>query len=191
MYLIDINVSAEIDEYPSLRSQDIRKKTKCHGRAHGRMDNVKTVYPTTNKVCGGGVWLCCSLLYIPWLRGGRTYCFWCRSGHSRRPRPSAFYSSLPNQGGGFLSNWQWHIIGMGERHVWWRWLNFLGHTSTSNVYFDQNCLHPISWTKWWILTKLKAWLDFGDLVNHNSLPLSLESKWWFLAKLNALYHCDI
>ena len=46
-------MSAEIDEYPSLRFQDIRKKTKCHGRTHGRTDNVKTVYPTTNKVCGG------------------------------------------------------------------------------------------------------------------------------------------
>ena len=52
VYLIDINVSAEIDEYPSLRFQDIRKKPKCHGRTHGWTDNVKTVYPTTNKVCG-------------------------------------------------------------------------------------------------------------------------------------------
>ena len=55
MYLIDIDVSAEIDEYPSLRFQDIRKKkTKCHGRTDGRTDNVKTVYLITNKVCGGG-----------------------------------------------------------------------------------------------------------------------------------------
>ena len=34
---------AEVDEYPSLRFQDIRKKPKCHGRT----DNVKIVYPTT------------------------------------------------------------------------------------------------------------------------------------------------
>ena len=50
-------MSAEIDEYLSLRFQDIRKKPKCHGRTHGRTDgrtdNVKTIYPTTNKVCGG------------------------------------------------------------------------------------------------------------------------------------------
>ena len=37
VYLFDINVSAEIDEYPSLRFQDIKKK-KCHGRTHGRTD---------------------------------------------------------------------------------------------------------------------------------------------------------
>ena len=48
MYLIDINVSAEIDEYPSLRIQDIRKNPKCH-----RQTDVEIVYPTTNKVCGG------------------------------------------------------------------------------------------------------------------------------------------
>ena len=41
MYLIDINVSAEIDEYPSLRFQNIRKKTKCHGRTHGRTDGQR------------------------------------------------------------------------------------------------------------------------------------------------------
>ena len=46
-------MSAEIDEYPSLRFQDIRKKPKCHGRMDGQTDNMKTVYPTTNKVCGG------------------------------------------------------------------------------------------------------------------------------------------
>ena len=61
MFLIDINVSAEIDEYPSLRFQDIRKKkqqqrvTDGHtdGRTDGRMDNVKTVYPTHTKFAGG------------------------------------------------------------------------------------------------------------------------------------------
>ena len=53
---MDINISAETDEYPSLRFQDIKKKSNCHGRtdtrADGRTDNVKPVYPTTNKVCG-------------------------------------------------------------------------------------------------------------------------------------------
>ena len=53
VHLIDINVSAEIDENPSLRFQDIWKKPKCRGWTHGRIDNVKTVYPTTNKVCMG------------------------------------------------------------------------------------------------------------------------------------------
>ena len=47
IYLIDINVPAEINEYPSLRFQDIRKKKQCRGRTHGRTDNVETVYPTT------------------------------------------------------------------------------------------------------------------------------------------------
>ena len=51
MYLIDINVSAETDEYPSLRFQDIRKNKVS--RTDTRTDNVKTVYPSTNKVCGG------------------------------------------------------------------------------------------------------------------------------------------
>ena len=67
---------ARFDKNPAMTLQDI-KKTKCYGRTHGRMDNVKTVYPpqpslrevnvtdgrthgqrensipTTNKVCGG------------------------------------------------------------------------------------------------------------------------------------------
>ena len=48
-------MSAEIDEYPSLRFQDIRKKKQSvmDGRTHGRTDNMKTLYPTTNKVCRG------------------------------------------------------------------------------------------------------------------------------------------
>ena len=41
MYLIDINVSAEIDEYPSLRFQDIRKKSKCHGWTDGHTDGQR------------------------------------------------------------------------------------------------------------------------------------------------------
>ena len=55
---------ARFDENPALTLQDI-KKTKRYGRTDGRTharthtrththtDNVKTVYPTTNKVCGG------------------------------------------------------------------------------------------------------------------------------------------
>ena len=39
IYLIDINVSAEIDEYPLLRFQNIRKP-KCYGRT----DNLKTKF---------------------------------------------------------------------------------------------------------------------------------------------------
>ena len=53
---------AKFDENPAMTLQDI-KKTKRYGRTdrrtdgrtHGRThtDNVKTVYPTPNKVCGG------------------------------------------------------------------------------------------------------------------------------------------
>ena len=54
VYHIDINVSAEIDEYPSLRFQDIRKNQSVTDRHNdGWTDHMKTVYPTTNKVCGG------------------------------------------------------------------------------------------------------------------------------------------
>ena len=52
---------AKFDEIPSMILQDI-KETKRYGhtdgrsfgRSVGRSDNVKTVYPPTNKVCGGG-----------------------------------------------------------------------------------------------------------------------------------------
>ena len=47
---------ARFDENPAMTLQVI-KKTKRYGRREGRTDgrtdNVKTVYPTTNKVCGG------------------------------------------------------------------------------------------------------------------------------------------
>ena len=33
-------------------SRYLEKKLKRHGRTHSRTDKVKTVYPTTNKVCG-------------------------------------------------------------------------------------------------------------------------------------------
>ena len=55
-----MNVFAKFDEIPSMTLQDI-KETKCYGhtfvrsvgRSFGRSDNVKTVYPPTNTVCGG------------------------------------------------------------------------------------------------------------------------------------------
>ena len=55
-----MNVFAKIDEIPSMILQDI-KETKRYGhtvgrsfgRTFGRTDNVKTVYPPTNIVCGG------------------------------------------------------------------------------------------------------------------------------------------
>ena len=51
-----MNVFAKFDEIPSKTLQDI-KETKRHGhtfvRSFGRTDNVKTVYPPTNIVCGG------------------------------------------------------------------------------------------------------------------------------------------
>ena len=55
-----MNMFARFDENPAMTLQDI-KETKRYGRTHartdgqtdGRTDNVKTVYPTTNKVCGG------------------------------------------------------------------------------------------------------------------------------------------
>ena len=43
-----MNIFARFDENPAMTLQDI-KETKRYGRT----DNVKTVYPTTNKVCGG------------------------------------------------------------------------------------------------------------------------------------------
>ena len=51
-----MNVFAKFDEIPSMTLQDI-KETKCYRhtfvRSFGRTDNVKTVYPPTNTVCGG------------------------------------------------------------------------------------------------------------------------------------------
>ena len=51
-----MNMFARFGENPAMTLQVI-KKTKRYGltdgRTDGRTDNVKTVYPTTNKVCGG------------------------------------------------------------------------------------------------------------------------------------------
>ena len=49
---VDMNKDARFDEFPSMTLKDI-KETKRYGRMDGRMDNVKTVYPPTNTVCGG------------------------------------------------------------------------------------------------------------------------------------------
>ena len=53
---VDMNVYARFDEIPSITLKDI-KKTKRYGwtdaRTDGWADNVKTVYPPTNTVCGG------------------------------------------------------------------------------------------------------------------------------------------
>ena len=56
-----MNVFAKFDEILSMILQDI-KETKRYGRTvrlsfgrmDGRTDNVKTVHPPTNIVCGGG-----------------------------------------------------------------------------------------------------------------------------------------
>ena len=49
-------MSAKFDEIPSMILQDI-KETKRYGhtdgQTDGRTDNVITVYPPTNTVCGG------------------------------------------------------------------------------------------------------------------------------------------
>ena len=51
-----MNVFAKFDEIPSLTLRDI-KETKRYGhtfvRSVVRSDNVKTVYPPINTVCGG------------------------------------------------------------------------------------------------------------------------------------------
>ena len=47
-----MNKYARFDEIPSMTLKDI-KETKRYGRTDGQTDNVKTVYPPTNTVCGG------------------------------------------------------------------------------------------------------------------------------------------
>ena len=47
-----MNKYARFDEIPSTTLKDI-KETKRYGRMDGQTDNVKTVYPPTNTVCGG------------------------------------------------------------------------------------------------------------------------------------------
>ena len=47
-----MNVFAKFDEIPSMILEVI-KVTKRYGQTVVRTDNVKTVYPPTNTVCGG------------------------------------------------------------------------------------------------------------------------------------------
>ena len=47
-----MNVFAKFDEIQSMILKVI-KETKRYGHTVGRSDNVKTVYPPTNTVCGG------------------------------------------------------------------------------------------------------------------------------------------
>ena len=55
-----MKVFAKFEEIPSMSLEDI-KETKCYGHtffrlfvsSFGRTDNLKTVYPPTNTVCGG------------------------------------------------------------------------------------------------------------------------------------------
>ena len=55
-----MNVFAKFGEIPSRTLQDIKETkrfghtfVRSDGRTDGRTDNVKTVYPPTNIVCGG------------------------------------------------------------------------------------------------------------------------------------------
>ena len=55
-----MDIFLNFDENPATTLQVIKKtkrygrtEGRTHGRTDGRTDNVKTVYPTTNKVCGG------------------------------------------------------------------------------------------------------------------------------------------
>ena len=47
-----MNVFVKFDEILSMIFQDIKER-KRNGHKDGRTDNVKTVYPPTNIVCGG------------------------------------------------------------------------------------------------------------------------------------------
>ena len=76
----DMNKYARFDKIPSKTLKDI-KETKRYkrtdGRMDGRTDNVKTVYPPTNTVCGGY-----NYDYVDRLK----LCFW-RQQHSRLMTP--------------------------------------------------------------------------------------------------------
>ena len=52
-----MNVLAKFDEIPSMILEVI-KETKRYGHTDGLSDNVKTVYPPTNTVCGGYNYSC-------------------------------------------------------------------------------------------------------------------------------------
>ena len=47
-----MNMFARFDENPAM-TELLRKQSVTDGRTHGRMDNVKTVYPLQTKFAGG------------------------------------------------------------------------------------------------------------------------------------------
>ena len=55
VYLIDINVFAEIDDYPSVRFQDIRKNQSVTDGHTDVLTDGRTYTPTQTKFAGGGV----------------------------------------------------------------------------------------------------------------------------------------
>ena len=61
-----MNMFARFDENPAMTLQDV-KETKRYGRTHGQTDGQQyTVYPTTNKVCGGYNYI----IFIGYLKTG-------------------------------------------------------------------------------------------------------------------------
>ena len=102
---------------------------------------------------------------VPQPKGRGEILFWC--GTRRRWRPGCSLSALYllNQLVEFDQTCTDTLLG-GRKEVirfWWHWPHFQGHTSTlkySN--FDQKaCLHPISWSKWRILTKIHIYCNVG------------------------------
>ena len=77
-----------------------------------------------------------------------------------RWHPRSFLSALYllNQWVDFDQTGAVALLGQGKEVVrfWWPWSSFQGHTSTLNVKFwpKKAWLHPVSWTKWWILARL-------------------------------------
>ena len=56
VHLIDINVPAKFDEFPSLPFQDIKEKLNCHRQMNKQMERtekVKNSIPPSNTVCRG------------------------------------------------------------------------------------------------------------------------------------------
>ena len=95
-------------------------------------------------------------------RRGGTYCFWC--GSCRPPHSFLCALYLLNQLVDFYQTCTDTLLGWGKEVIrfWWSWPHFE----------VASCLHSISWTSGWILTKCaqthywdggKKRLDFGDL----------------------------
>ena len=105
----------------------------------------------------------------------------------------------------FKPNIMYCIIGIDKRIIFeWPWPNFQGHHTIKTVKMSPVCT-LISWTNWWIFTKLtqkrhwdmgKKWLDFGDIdIQYQTSTLNVKfwpkqtclhpiswTKWWILAK---------